>query len=384
MRLIFGIASLLVLKLVVAQNFDLGSFGSFGDPGSNTNQNQPGGQNNALGGTTTNTGFNAQMPPIQGPPQPGINGVQFSGQVPNPAANTLTGTVTGQNQAVNTAFAQANTGFGQSSVPGSSFGQLQPANALPGSAAKLTPEQQWLTVGGSRMTQNTNPTLNGNLNNGVPFSSLGFNPNDRSAFQPMNRNQGGQFAGQGGFIQNGGFQQGMQGGFPPNQMRFPQNQGGFQQPQGGFPPRQGPRRQNGGFTNQFETFGTTGNDMMSFNVDAMGPPPSDFSAFGGPTGPNDQDNGPMGPNSLFGEQGNMFGGPGGGFGGPGGDGGMFGGPGGPQGGFGRPRRVGGFDSMGLPPFVRRSMGMGFLGGPSPSPFGFGGSAPPSFVGRKLL
>lgn len=298
------------------QDFDLSQFDfsgmNFGgnQPANNGPTQPPAG----LAFSNQASGNNVQPPPMgsnQGNPMPMQNNQQPMLNNPQQQANQMAFPQQNQNMAARNQFQQP----------------IQSSRVNTGS---LTPEESWLTVGGSQM-QNRNPALSGSVGNG-----MAMNPNGQPGF-PM----------QNGFPQNG-----PQGGFPNNPQTGFNNQGGR------FPPNQGP----GG---AFEQFGTPGNDMFTFNVNAMGTGPSDFSAF---------NNNPF-AGTPFGEGINV-------------DQNQFGNPNmrNPMNPFGRQQpQVSFIDPNDLPPSVRMAMNMngrpvgGFMGpapGGLPGLAGFTGFQPP--------
>jgi hypothetical protein len=185
--------------------------------------------------------FNANPPPSNGPTQAPA-GVAFSNQasvnnMPQQPLGAPQGTLSPmQNQPMLSNRQQQGTPMAfPTQVPAQN--PLGQTNMQSSRVNSLTPEESWLTVGGSQM-QNRNPALAGSVGNTMPRqpsfpNQNGFNPNGPQGF--MNRGPAGS---------------------------------GFSNQGQGPPPNQG-----------FDQFGTPGNDRFTFNVNAMGPGPSDFSAF---------------------------------------------------------------------------------------------------------
>ena len=305
------------------QDFDLSQFDF---SGMNFNGNSPpnNGPTQAPAGLAFSnqaTGNNMQQPPMassQGNAMPMQNRPMFGNQ--QPQGNQIAFPQQNQNP-----FPQQNQ-----NMPAQTQFQA-PMQSSRTNAGSLTPEESWLTVGGSQM-QNRNPALSGTVGNGMGM----MNPNGQPGFPNPN-----------GFPGNG-----QQGGFPNN------GQPGFSNQGGRFPPNQ--MAGGGGF----DQFGTPGNDMFTFNVNAMGSGPSDFSAFsnnpfaGTPFGEGLN----LDPNQFGNQQNpNMRNAP-----------------------FGRPQ-VSFIDPNDLPPSVRMAMNMnsqpvgGFMGpvpGGLPGLAGFTGFQPP--------
>ncbi|XP_061194460.1 collagen alpha-1(XIV) chain-like [Saccostrea echinata] len=223
------IAFLLFWMAVVCgqgQEFDLSQF-DFSGVNFNANQPSSGPTQAPVGLAFSNQASGNSFPPS---PMMASQGKQQQNQPmfsnPQQQGNQLAFPTQNQNQPPQTQFSQTSI---QSSRVNS-----------------LTPEESWLTVGGSQM-QNRNPGLTGPMVNG-----LSPNSNGQSGFP--NQNGFAQRGTQGGFLNRG----------PPGP--------GFTNQGPRLPPNRGP---GGGF----EQFGTPGNDMLTFNVNAMGQGPSDFSAF---------------------------------------------------------------------------------------------------------
>lgn len=225
------IALLSVLATIVCgqnQDFDLSQFDF---SGMNFNPNQPpsnGPTQPPAGLAFSNQASGNNLPQqSRGPPQGNPPPMQNQPMLSNP-----------QQQGAQMAFPTQN----QNLPPQN---QLTQTNMQSSRVNSLTPEESWLTVGGSQM-QNRNPAMSGSMGNNMPL-----NPNRQPGFPNQN-----------GFNPNG--QQGFSNTGPVGS--------GFNNQGQRLPPNQGP---GGGF----DQFGTQGNDMFTFNVNAMGAGPSDFSAF---------------------------------------------------------------------------------------------------------